>query len=340
MFIGDEMLRNPVQKDVDSLLAEWNKTDIDSVGFVSVTNDSSYVFPLTNYQSNTLETRTAGDNQQVSEVVKLGDVKLLYRLKVDENTLRRRNINARPTEYMRKVIEEEKKAIRKEAAVIAKTDTLNKKQQDFFNTGFEEEKADSTKKLGDMVKADEIIKESVLKKAKVFEYRPPKFFNDYLVSGFNNNVLVTRYQPYQGGSGPIQLSNNDPLNGIVRLGTSDLFEDWKIAGGFRISTDLSNNEYIFTSQYLKKRLDYGITYYRNTAMYGSTVGDVKLFSNLYQGTVSYPFNKVRSLRFNLGYRSDKYVFKGNKDVPCLLYTSQSRHRHTPAWIFHLVCWKN
>jgi hypothetical protein len=315
VFIGDEMLRNPAQKDVDSLLAEWNKTDIDSVGFVSVTNDSSYVFPLTNYQSNTLETRTAGDNQQVSEVVKLGDVKLLYRLKVDENTLRRRNINARPTEYMRKVIEEEKKAIRKEAAVTAKTDTLNKKQQDFFNTGFEEEKTDSTKKLGDVVKADEIIKESVLKKAKVFEYRPPKFFNDYLVSGFNNNVLVTRYQPYQGGSGPIQLSNNDPLNGIVRLGTSDLFEDWKIAGGFRISTDLSNNEYIFTSQYLKKRLDYGVTYYRNTAMYGSTVGDVKLFSNLYQGTVSYPFNKVRSLRFNLGYRSDKYVFKGNKEVP-------------------------
>ena len=33
-----------------------------------------------------LETRTAGDNQQVSEVVKLGDIKLLYRLKVDENT--------------------------------------------------------------------------------------------------------------------------------------------------------------------------------------------------------------------------------------------------------------
>lgn len=315
VFIGDEMLRNPAPKDVDSILAEWNKTDIDSVGFVSVTKDSSYVFPLTNYQSSMLETRTAGDNQQVSEVVKLGDVKLLYRLKVDENTLRRRNINARPTEYMRKVIEEEKKALRKEANVSAKTDTLNKKEQEFFNTGFEDEKQDSASKVGDVVKANEVVKESVLKKAKIYEYRPPKFFNDYLVSGFNNNVLVTRYQPYTGGNGPIQLSNNDPFNGIIRLGTSDLFEDWKIAGGFRVSTDLSNNEYILTTQYLKKRLDYGFTYYRNTAMYGSTVGDVKLFSNLYQGTVTYPFNKVRSLRFNLGYRSDKFVYKANKDVP-------------------------
>ncbi|MBI5373337.1 MAG: hypothetical protein HZA79_15040 [Sphingobacteriales bacterium] len=332
VFIGDEMLRNPPQKEVDSLLKEWGKTDIDSVGFVSITNDSSYVFPLTNYQSSMLETRTAGDNQQVSEVVKLGDVKLLYRLKVDENTLRRRNISARPTEYMRKVIEEEKKAARKEAVITAKTDTLSKKQQDFFNTGFEEDKADSSKKVGDVVKADEIVKESVLKKAKVFEYRPPKFFNDYLVSGFNNNVLVTRFQPYQGGSGPIQLSNNDPLNGIIRLGTSDLFEDWKIAGGFRVSTDLNNNEYIFTSQYLKKRLDYGVTYYRNTAMYNSNVGEVKLFSNLYQGTISYPFNKVRSLRFNLGYRSDKYVFKGNKDVPVSLDIPDEKNTYALAHI--------
>ena len=82
-----------------------------------------------------------------------------------------------------------------------------------------------------------VAKESVLKKAKVYEYRPPKFFNDYLVSGFNNNVLVTRFQPYQGGNGPIQLSNGDPLNGIIRVGTSDLFEDWKFAGGFRISPE-------------------------------------------------------------------------------------------------------
>ena len=60
-------------------------------------------------------------------------------------------------------------------------------------------------KLGKVVKGEEIIKEPVLKKAKVFEYRPPKFFNDYLVSGFNNNVLVSRFQPYQGGNGPINL---------------------------------------------------------------------------------------------------------------------------------------
>ena len=317
VFIGDEMLRNPIKKDVDSLLKEWNKTDIDSVGYVSVTNDSSYVFPLTNYQSSTLETRTAGDNQQVSEVVKLGDVKLLYRLRIDENTLHRRNINARPTEYIKKLIEEEKKAARKESTYQPKTDTLTKKQNDFFSSGFDDDKTDSTKttKLGNVVKGEEIVKEAVLKNAKVYEYRPPKFFNDYLVSGFNNNVLVTRFQPYAGGNGPIQLSNGDPLSGIIRVGTSDLFEDWKFAGGFRIGTDLDNNEYVFTTQYLKKKVDYGFTYYRSTQKGsisdGSLAYNAKIYSNLYQATITYPFSKINSLRMNIAYRRDKYVILAN-----------------------------
>ncbi len=318
VFIGGDMLRNPAREEVDSLLTEWGKNDIDSVGFVSVTNDSSYVFPLTNYQSSMLETRTAGDNQQVSEVVKLGDVKLLYRLKVDENVLRRRNINARPTEYIRKVIEEEKKAQQQAAILPPKSDTAIKKQNDFFNE-FSEEKPDSTK-TKEVTTSGPTGKEPVLKNAKLYEYRPPKFFNDYLVSGFNNNVLVSRFQPYQGGNGPIQLSNGDPFNGILRVGTSDLFEDWKFAGGFRISPDLNNNEYVLSVQYLKKRIDYGLTYYRNTVFNPPLFDDslffnVKQFSNLYQASVAYPFNRVKSLRFNVGYRSDKYVKLANDQFP-------------------------
>jgi Tol biopolymer transport system component len=322
VFIGDEVLRNPPKKDVDSLLKEWSKTDIDSVGFVSITNDSSYIFPLTNYQSSMLETRTAGDNQQVSEVVKLGDVKLLYRLKVDENILHRRNISARPTEYIKKVMEERKAA----GKVMANQEDIKKDstkmQNDAFISEFKDEKPDSTQ-LGKVVKTQDITKEPVLKKAKVFEYRPPKFFNDYLVSGFNNNVLVTRYQPYQGGKGPINLSNNDPFNGMIRVGTSDLFEDWKFAGGFRISPDLNNNEYVLSAQYLKKRIDYGFTYYRNAVknppLYDdSTQYNAKEFTNLYQVTVAYPFSRIQSLRFNFGIRRDKYVILANDFFPISL----------------------
>ena len=317
VYIGTDVLRNPTLPEVDSLLKEWEKPDIDSVGFVSVTNDSTYVFPLTNYQSSLLETRTAGDNQQVSEVTRQGDYKFLYRLKVDENTLRKRNVPSRPTEYMKKIMEEEKFEQSKNDSDVpgAVSDSSGKKQNDFFENEFKDEKKDTTQ-LGNVIPSVEIpTKEPVLRNAKLFEYRPPKFFNDYLVSGFNNNVLVTRYQTYAGGAGPIKLSNGDPFNGMLRVGTSDLMEDWKFAGGIRLSTDLKNNEYIITSRYLKKRIDYGLTYYRSTqkVLYGDLTGSYisKLFTNLYQASVSYPFDRVRSIRFNAGFRSDKIVVLAN-----------------------------
>src|SRR5213075_2440163 len=147
VFIGDEVLRNPTQPDVDSLLKEWNKADIDSVGFVSVTNDSSYVFPLTNYQSSLLETRTAGDNSLVSEVVRQGNIKFLYRLRVDENTLRRRNVKAQPTEYMKRLMDQERikedkiQQIEIQKADSARTDSTRadsiKNNEDFFQNEFD-----------------------------------------------------------------------------------------------------------------------------------------------------------------------------------------------------------
>jgi len=313
VFIGTDFLRNPSLAEVDSLLKEWDKPDIDSVGFVSVTNDSTYVFPITNYQSSLLETRTAGDQQQVSEVVRQGDYKFLYRLRVDDNALRRRNVSARPTEYMKKVMEEEKFEQSKLEIDAPGTDSTVKKQEDSFENEFNKDEKKDSMQIGNVVESVPVPeKEKVLEKAKLFEYRPPKFFNDYVVAGFNNNVLITRYQTYAGGSGPIQLANGDPFNGMIRVGTSDLMEDWKFSGGMRLSTDLKNNEYIIQAQFLKKRFDYNTAFYRSSqkVIVGDASGNLfnsKLFTNLYQAGVSYPFDRVRSIRFNAGFRSDRIV---------------------------------
>ena len=313
VFIGEEMLRNPPQNEVDSVLREWNKTDIDSVGFVSITADSSYIFPLTNYQSSMLETRTAGDNQQVSEVVKLGDVKLLYRLKVDENVLRRRNVTARPTEYMKKVMDE----ARRESGISAvnpsmEEDTAKKKETDFFLSEFQDDKKDSTK-LGKVVESQEITKETVLRKARVFEYRPPKYFTDYAVAGFNNTVLViNKYQPYAGGAGPINLANSNPFNGLIRMGTSDLMEDYKFIGGFRVSSDLNDYDVVFSFMNQRKRLDWGVTYYRSSRKVGvlTNIGTfvAKEYGNYYLVNLRYPLDRVRSIRSTIGPRFDRLVF--------------------------------
>jgi len=312
VFIGDEVLRNPNRDEVDSLLKEWNKNDIDSVGFVSVTNDSSYVFPLTNYQSSLLETRTAGDNSLVSEVVRQGNIKFLYRLRVDENTLRRRNITTNPTEYVKRLREQERLETGKIELIQSQQKDSTKKQEDFFQNEFENEKKDSSR-LGKVVTGEEISKpEPVLKKAKLFEYRPPKYFIDYAVTGFNNDVFGTRYQPYGGGSGPIQLSNGGDFNGILRMGTADLFEDVKFMGGFRLATsNLNDYDVLFSFMNYRKRLDWGAMVYRTNEEVGiNNIYTGLLRSNLYLINLQYPFDKVRSLRAKIGPRFDRIIVKG------------------------------
>ena len=216
----------------------------------------------------------------------------------------------------------QRKAARKESSYNPKTDTLTKKQVDFFNTGFENEKPDSVKTKVAGVVIDEEVKEPVLKKAKVYEYRPPKFFTDYVVTGFNNTVIVqNKFQPYAGGVGPIQLSNNNAFNGLIRMGTSDLMEDLKFVGGFRIDPNLRDYDVIFSFLNQKKRLDIGGTYFRSKSNIGAilngsdTVG-AKLFQNYYLVNLRYPFDRVRSLRASIGPRFDRTVI--NAETPLSL----------------------
>jgi hypothetical protein len=314
IFIGDEVLRNPPPAEVDSVLREWEKTDIDSVGFVSITNDSAYVFPLTNYQSSLLETRTAGDNQQVSEVVKLGDVKLLYRLRVDENVLRRRNVAARPTEYVKKLRDEEKKAANRTSTYVPSTPDSLKKQNDFFQTEFEDKK-DSTSPAqpGEVRTGDPDAKEPILRSAKVYEYRPPKYFTDYVVSGFNNTVLtINKFQPYGGGAGPIYLSNGNSFNGLIRMGTSDLMEDYRFSGGIRLASNLVDNDVLFNFTNQRKRFDWGLTYFRssNSVGVGTSIGnfEAKEYQTYYLATIKYPLDRVRSFRATIGPRFNRLVY--------------------------------
>jgi hypothetical protein len=133
-YIGDELLRNPSPKEFDSTLVAWQKQEPDSVSYFQVYKDSTYTFPITNYQSTLLETRIAGNNGTVSEVRREGDFKFLYKLKVDEQALAKRNVNARPTEYIRKLTAE-KKALEGRAIIYNKKATVDtaKKAKDFFS---------------------------------------------------------------------------------------------------------------------------------------------------------------------------------------------------------------
>jgi hypothetical protein len=324
--VGDEMLRNPTPADLDSTLKAWGKSEPDSVGYMSITNDSAYVFPITNYQSGLLETRGAGDNNLVSEVRREGDLKFLYKLKINDDVLKRRNINARPTEYVKHLMEEDRKAHSKttffQKPEAKPADSSGK--SDLFQTEFDNTSRDTA--LRGIENLNEMLgrpkEEPVLQSARLYDYKL-RFSSDYVVAGFDNSVLVQRFQPYAGGTGPIYLSNSEVFNGIIRMGISDLLEDIKFTGGLRISTNLRDNDYFVSFRNLKHRVDWGMMYYRsnfnNYNIYDPN--DIKsqlsnkMFSNLYQFNVSYPFDEIRSFRATVGYRSDRVTIKTDANYP-------------------------
>jgi hypothetical protein len=322
VLIGDDILRNPSEQDIDSLLKSYKKQDVDSIAVVSVTNDSSYVFPLTNYESSLLETREAGDNHQVSEVTRQSDDKILYKLKIDENVLRKRNVSATPTAYMKKLLEMDKISNGQEVVAQPVADS-NVSKQDPFQNEFKEEKRD-TANAGKIYKAQIQNESSVISTAKLYPYKPLKFATDYVVAGFNNDVLGSRYQVYEGGAGPITLTSNSGLDGTLRLGIADIMEDVKISGGYRLSTNLKDNDWLLNFTNLRRRVDWGFTYYRTVqeVNYSSTSADTlasiiypgKIFSNLYQFNVAYPFDRTKSLRVNVGVRRDNEIVSSFDDV--------------------------
>lgn len=305
-YIGDEILRNPSDKELDSTMVAWQKNAPDSISMFQVTKDSTYTFPITNYANSLLETRIAGDRGQVSEVTRQGDYKFLYKLRVDSIALRKRNVNARPTEFLKKQIAE-RKAEEGKATILQKKDTSAAKAGNVFQNEFENEKKDS----GNLSLLEDQQKNTTLQQSKLYNYKF-KFSNDYVVSGVSNNVLINRYQPYAGGSGPIQLGTGANLNFTFRASVSDLMEDIKFIGGVRLATNFEDNDWLFEFQNYRKRLDWGLTYFK-TSDHGYVTDDglypAQLNTTLYQGRVSYPFNEVKSLRATLGYRRDNYIIK-------------------------------
>lgn len=356
--VGEEFMRNPTDQELDSTLKAWGKSEPDSVFTFRITNDSAYVFAITNYLSSLQETKIAGDKGLVSEVRMQGDMKLLYKLKVDETALRRRNINPRPTDYRKKTIAEAQLA---EGAAIELTKPAvldSAKANNQFNTGFDNEVEDPA----DQKKALEEKEVPLLKKAKLFDYNLKFSADNISANVFSNDILTNRYQLFTG-SLPIQLQNNGTFNSLLKASVFDLFEDIRFSGAMRlpilsngsggavgIGSGGSTSLYVPANQsffdgagewfgrvdYLKHRMDYSLVYYRQTNL-GSVNGinntnkpyEGKLYSNLYQGILKYPISKVKSVKLAFGFRTDKIVVRA-ADFDTAALTSPDINKQTFA----------
>lgn len=327
-YVGSEILHNPEPEELDSALVAYGTTAPDSIEAVALTKDSTYTFPISNYPYGIQESRITGEKGEVSEVVQYADIKRLMKLKVDTVVLKKRNITARATNFRRSQMHNDSLRLGLPTYQAPLKDTTT--HTNFFQNEFGNEPADSTatgEAKGPALFEKKREDEQILKKSKLFPYKY-KFASDYLILQLDNSVLINKYQPFTGQpQAPIRLT--DPVNGLIKIGVSDLFEDLKFNGGFRIPSSLQGSEYFFNASYLKKRFDYKFTYYRkvdkNSALnfYDSTgnltaSGPTKFITNIYQGEIRYPFDQVRSIRLSAGIRTDKLVVQAT-DKPPLLF---------------------
>lgn len=138
------------------------------------------------------------------------------------------------------------------------------------------------------------------------------FYINYLVSQADFNFLNASYQAFNGS----QVYYNPGFNGLIKLGTNDLFEDYKIVGGIRLSFDFESNEYLLSIENLKKRWDKEYVYHRQSFQ-SVTPDDRFLIKTTTQQVfyiLKYPFSQVLGARGTVSFRHDRNALLATEPI--------------------------
>jgi hypothetical protein len=123
------------------------------------------------------------------------------------------------------------------------------------------------------------------------------------------------YQPFGGGGNVI---NNLGLNGFFQVGLTDLLENHRILGGFRMPLSLTNVEYLFSYANLTKRLDKEIVVVRQATENEYYIGFYTFITRFrsYQlyYILKYPFSPVLAVRGTANVRYQKSTFLSTNEL--------------------------
>ncbi|NVO03892.1 MAG: PD40 domain-containing protein [Bacteroidetes bacterium] len=165
----------------------------------------------------------------------------------------------------------------------------------------------------ELIKSDTTIAKSTIATVPTFQSYNAKQRNydveysiDKLVLRADFSFLNSSYQPFFGGNQPVFI--NPPFNGLIKVGVTDLLEDYRITGGVGLSLDLDNNEYVLSYENLKHRLDKQIVFHRQSILdlNGYPFIQHQIHELLY--LVKWPFSDVLALKGTASYRNDRATF--------------------------------
>lgn len=137
------------------------------------------------------------------------------------------------------------------------------------------------------------------------------FYTNHLTQQVDFGMLKNSYQVFTGSA----YYFNPGINIFTKIGVFDLFEDYRISGGFRMGTGFDSYEYLFSIENLKQRLDKEYIYHRQTQTEeyrdGFFTYSKKIYTNEFLYILKYPFNQVTSAKATLSLRHDKTVWLSN-----------------------------
>jgi hypothetical protein len=133
-----------------------------------------------------------------------------------------------------------------------------------------------------------------------------QFTVNRMVTQADFSFLNTSYQQFTGGMYPIYL--NTGMNALIMMGATDLFENYRITGGLRLSFDLASNEVMLSYENLKRRLDHQIVLYRQAIQDFDGYDLLKQHSNSVFYILKYPFNRHNTMHFTFTGRYENFIY--------------------------------
>lgn len=139
------------------------------------------------------------------------------------------------------------------------------------------------------------------------------FYTNYVVSQIDFGFLSNSYQTFTGSA----YYFNPGFNLIMKIGSYDLFEDYRITAGFRFSGNFDSNEYLLSFENLKNRWNKQLVLHRqvlNNNLYDTYV---KTFTHEAFYILRYPLSQVDAFQFtgNIRQNHNSYL---SIDFPSLI----------------------
>ncbi|MFH1005599.1 MAG: hypothetical protein V1781_08960 [Bacteroidota bacterium] len=296
-----------------------------AIAFVDTTEHYRYfthTFPITNYSRNILEQDINLKTKKISEVVFFKKKYCLFTSDIIESNIHP-SIELMNTVYAQNKLKQiSKSKEQKQIKEIKKVETINvimkeesKKDSsgiDINNYSFDKEPKRNKIEKEKVVIPPTTPDTSSKVDDKTFIFPQQRnyfifFLTDYIVTQIDNSFLNASYQKFTGGGGAINL--NPGFTGFFKIGLSDLFNDYKIIGGVRISADLNSNEYFLSYENRLKRLDKQIVLHRQALLdiiaYQSLI---KIHTHEAMYVLKWPFTETAGLRGAINIRQDRTVF--------------------------------